>query len=181
MDTRKRKTANIIIISFILIMIVVLTVLLVSMFRSSKKEDKIVEIQNVINEQWQGSIPVESTQFIKEFNERSKFQVADLTETNDCLEATVWVASPDISISLQEYQNSGVDDLSDEEIDAGICDLINLAEINRTEQTVYVYIDVDGEYHVRFTEEFINAMFGYAFSDSVESLYAADELLVGGE
>lgn len=162
-------------------MVAVLITLLFFWFSTSNKENSIEKIQNVINEKWQESIPAESAQFIKEFNERSKFQVVDLTEINECLEATVWVASPDISISLQEYQNSGVDDLSDEEIDAGICDLINLAEINRTEQTVYVYIDVDGEYHVRFTEEFINAMFGYAFSDSVESLYTADELLVGGE
>ncbi len=124
----------------------------------------------IILEEWESSINEDQPEFLDLLDERSSFKCIRLDSVADgYYVVTAKVSSPDINESLKEYQNQVYSqEINEEEMNKKLCELINSAELKTTEQTVDVIVDEDGNVRVQFNDDFVNAMFGYAYTDSMK-------------
>lgn len=161
-----KKKIGIIIAIIVVIMIIIVSILL---YLDSKEEQTIYD---VIYSEWANSIPKEQPEFLNAMDELSSFDFVDIVEEpKDYFTVTVDTYSPNISETLNEYQEQMYDEqLTEEEVDAVLCEIIYNAPINTTTHYIYVIRDEDNNYHVNFSESFIDAMFGYAYTDSMKTL-----------
>lgn len=120
---------------------------------------------------WNTSIAENQPEFLNIIDERSSFKcVSTEPQGNGYYVVTVDVSSPDISESIKDYQKEVYGEkISESEMNNKLCELINLAELKITQQTVDVIVDEDKNVRVQFNDDFINAMFGYAYTDAIQT------------
>lgn len=146
-------------------------VLLVLLHGGKNNSADYEEMNTIVHTVWNEAVPEESPQFLKELNRLSSFEVVGVEDLGEgYYTVTASVQSPDILEDLNNYEDSLSGQVTQEEMDAQLCTIIKNARSKETEQVITVICDTDGKYHVEFSEEFIDAMFGYAFSDSFEAL-----------
>ena len=174
-----------------LILIIVLSIIILTgstilfcCFHNKTTSSNYCQWQTVIQSEWDAAKPVDAPSFLKTINNLSEFRVISVEETEtNYFTIKVSVSSPDISCSLVEYQNC----LSKEEvvtkdiIDKEITNIIKNAKLKTTEQIIYALKDTNGNYHIQFTEDFLDAMFGYAYNNALAVLTNESALEFVGE
>ena len=109
-------------------------------------------------------------------DEKSSFKCISTEEIGDgYYVVNVSVSSPDISKSLKEYQEkvSG-EKFSTDEMNKKLCELIDSAEMKTTNQKVDVIVDEEENVRVQFNDDFVNAMFGYAYIESMQAMMSEE-------
>ena len=116
---------------------------------------------------WTGFFNVPYTEipeFFKTFIEKSYFEVTDVKDDGSGhYTITASVSSPDIKDALIDYQKNFDVNETKEDIDKKITEIINNAEMKTTEQTATVIITDDTK-EITFSDDFIDAMYGYAYN-----------------
>ena len=135
-------------------------------------EDHSETFQQLITTEWEKSISEDQPEFLTKLEERNSFILKDYKSEGDgYYTVELEVTSPDINEQLTEYQNSVAEqNVSENEINEKICEIIDSAEDKTTTVTLSIICDDDGAYHVTFTDEFVDAMTGYAFSNTLGTL-----------
>lgn len=149
--------------------ICILLVILAFCGCSNKSTQK--DFSTEIQEKWNLSASENQPEFLNLLDEKSSFECVETESLEDgyyVVKANV--CSPDISESIKIYQKETYGKkISEEEMNAKLCELINSADIKTTEQTIDIIVDEDENVRVQFNDEFINAMFGYAYIDSMQT------------
>lgn len=140
-----------------------LGIIMVSLIGCSNNQ--IETMNSIISEEWNSTnAEYDNISFMKVFDEHVHFEVINVDETEkNCFVVTCNVTAPDISEKLKDHINNLIDVQSETNINNTIIEFINNSELRTTEQTVTVYQTEDG-YSVVFSEEFIDAMYGYSYS-----------------
>ncbi len=130
------------------------------------------DFSNEIQEEWNLSIPKNQPEFLNLLDEKSSFECLTTESLGDgYYVVNVSVSSPNIGESLKAYQeNVSSEKISTDEMNKKLCELINSAEIKTSNQSVDVIVDEDNNVRVQFNDDFINAMFGYVYIESMQSL-----------
>ena len=171
---KTKKCSKIIAITMLLsILLLMITLILILL---SKKNSEIPNMQNVIEQSWN----VESTDaktpiFYEALKSKSSFKVKSIkNDGNNHYTVTVEVSSPYILDKIKEYEN-GIDrKISDKEIDEKLLEFVNSSDIKTTDIELTV-VKVDGKEFVEFNYEFVDAMFGYAYSYSMNKVNSLSE------
>lgn len=139
-----------------------------------KFENHTDTFQQLITTEWEKSITEDQPEFLTKLEERNSFTVVDYKNEGDgYYTVEVEVTSPDINDKLIEYQESVNNiSVSQDEIEQKICEIIDSSDDKTSTVTLSIICDEDGAFHVTFTDEFVDAMFGYAFSNAIESILA---------
>ena len=139
-----------------------------------KFEDHSATFQQLITTEWEKSITEDQPEFLTKLEERNSFTVVDYKNEGDgYYTVEIEVTSPDINDKLIEYQESVNNiSVSQDEIEQKICEIIDSSDDKTSTVTLSIICDEDGAFHVTFTDEFVDAMFGYAFSNAIESILA---------
>ena len=133
------------------------------------KDEKITQ---AIDVEWQSSIKEEQPAFLDAIDEKSEYTIGKIkNEGSGYYSVEVEVNSPDMSEGLNAYasQTQGKQ-LSEEEMNAELVSIIQSSPMKTSQHKLSVIEDSDGKFHVSFPVEFIDAMFGYIYVDSLESL-----------
>lgn len=134
------------------------------------------DFSNQIHEKWNSSIADNQPEFLNLLDEKSSFKCISTEEIGDgYYVVNVSVSSPDISKSLKEYQEkvSGKK-FSTDEMNKKLCELIDSAEMKTTNQKVDVIVDEEENVRVQFNDDFVNAMFGYAYIESMQAMMSEE-------
>ena len=162
---KKSKTKMIIIIVLVAVLIVAAVAIGIYSYISSteKANEKMQEsLQTTWNEAYDDS--EEIPEFFKAFNEKSQFEVTAVKDDgSEHYTVTALVSSPDIKDALVNYQKSFDVNETRYDIDKKITEMINNAEVKTTEQTATVVITND-QTEITFSDDFIDAMYGYAYN-----------------
>lgn len=123
-----------------------------------------LSLQTTWNEAYNYNDNEEIPEFFKAFNEKSYFEVTDVKDDGSGhYTVTASVSSPDIKNALIDYQKNFDVNETKEDIDKKITEIINNAEMKTTEQTATVIITDDAK-EITFSDNFIDAMYGYAYN-----------------
>lgn len=162
----KKKSISVIPFFFLLIMMM----FCVSSCSRQYSSDKLQELDSIIRAKWQESIDTDQKKsFLNVFDELSDFSCISYTcEKEDQYKVTVEVTAPDISSFLRNADDSDFVGFSETDIDAKFEEQIRSAEMKTSEQMVYVIFHGE-EASVKFDEGFIDAMYGYAFSEAMQA------------
>lgn len=156
--------------NLILCLIIVLAIITVLffVFNNDKNQN---DFSNEIQNEWVSSIADNQPDFLNVLDDKSSFECISTESVGDgYYVVTANVSSPDISESINTYQKEVYGkEISEEEINKNLCELINSADLKTTEQKIDIIVDEDGNVRVQFNDDFINAMFGYAYIDSIET------------
>lgn len=146
-------------------------ILILSLFCSCGNKNNQKDFSVEIQENWNASISDNQPEFLNLLDEKSSFEYISTESLGDgYYVATVSVSSPDISESIAAYQEEVYGKkTSKEEINEKLCELINSADLKTTTQTIDIIVDEDGNVRTQFNDNFINAMFGYAYIDSIKT------------
>lgn len=164
----KKKMILILILSVILAVAIGVGIFFFIQGRTATKES----MQENIKASWSQSIETEeeTPEFVKMLDSRSSFEVKKVTnDGSGHYTVTVSVSAPNIKDGILNFQKEIDEKISQEEMDKQIAQIAKNAELVETEQTVTV-IMVDGEPEVTFSEGFIDAMYGYTYSDILSQL-----------
>lgn len=172
---QKKKTVSIILISLLAIVIigVVIGIGLAAYFNSSSVKNS--QMQKVLEEAWY----IETTEadedipnFYTAIEEKSSFEVTKVVEdVSGHYTITANVTSPNIYEALVDYQNSMTSVESDEEMDKLLTNIINSADLETSSQTV-TYVETEDDASVQFSDEFVDAMYGYAYTYAMQQFEA---------
>lgn len=154
------------VVIIIIAVVCVVTAAIVCFFALNFKTDKFKEI---VYTDWQAKDEFSDNSFMKEFASYSEFDVVGVEKDENCYILTCKVSSPYILDGLKEYQETLEDIPSEEDMNTKLINLITTSEMKTTEQVIRVY-ETDENKVVEYTDEFIDAMYGYAY------LYSIDEL-----
>ncbi|MDO4364493.1 MAG: hypothetical protein Q4C99_08195 [Clostridia bacterium] len=155
-----------------IIIIVLVTVLVVAGFAASvyfyisNTQNSIKKMQESLQTTWNEAYDnsEEIPEFFKAFNEKSNFEVTNVKDDGSGhYTVTASVTSPDIKDALIDYQKNFDVNQTKDDIDKKITEIINNAEMKTTEQTATVII-TDEQTEITFGEDFIDAMYGYAYN-----------------
>lgn len=140
-----------------------LGIIMVSLIGCSNNQ--IETMNSILSEEWNSTnTEYDDISFMKAFDEHARFEVINVDETEkNCFVVTCNVSAPDISEKLKGHIDNLIGVQSETDINKTIVEFINNSELRTTEQTVTVYRTEDG-YSVVFSEEFIDAMYGYSYS-----------------
>lgn len=181
----ERKKKNIIIIaasvivSVIIIAAAVILIILLGDDQSGTDVYSDSDMQSVIQQEWDNSLGEDAPAFMQTLNEYTSFSVDSCTDDGEGhYTAYVTVNGPDINQALKDYQASVTGEISEEEMDNEISRIISEAGYNYSEHTIYIIQDTDGNYHVQFPQDFVNAMSGYAFTESFDAMLGEDAFFV---
>lgn len=139
-----------------------------------KFEDHSETFQQLITTEWEKSITEDQPEFLNKLEERNSFTLVDYKNEGDgYYTVELEVSAPDINDQLIEYQESITDqDVSEDEMNEKICEIIDISNDKTSTVTISIICDEDGVFHVNFTDEFVDAMTGYAFTNALETLMA---------
>lgn len=146
-------------------------VLIVAIFCGCSNNKNQRDFSAEIQENWNLSLSENQPEFLNLLDEKSSFEcVSTESPVDGYYVVTADVTSPDISESIKEYQQEVYGrKISEEEMNIKICELINSAELKTTQQTIDIIVDEDENVRVQFNDDFVNAMFGYAYIDSMQT------------
>lgn len=188
-NNTKKKQDTMLIAGVVIAAVILIAVLVVALvFATSNSSSSFgsvnnVKIQKVIQKEWDESTQDEDVPgFVKKINELSDFKVISVEKgDNDFYKVTLSVSSPYINDDLMKYQDENKDnEKSEEEMDSAITNIILNANLKSSEQYVYVIKNANGEYHTQFTEEFVDAMYGYAYLNAKQSLDGEKAFFIEG-
>lgn len=171
MMIKKTNKIKIIVLSFVALLLI--SAIATVVITTKKRDTDIPYIQGIIEEAWNvESSKSEKPEFYKKLEEKSSFNVKKIEDDgDDHYTVTVEASSPYIIDKLKEYENSIDRKISDDEIDKKLLELVNSSEIKSTDIKLTV-VKADGKRFVEFNDEFIDAMFGYAYSYSMSRIDA---------
>ena len=171
MMIKKSNKIKIIVLSFVALLLI--SAIATVIITTKKRDTDIPYIQGIIEEAWNvESSKSEKPEFYKKLEEKSSFNVKKIEDDgDDHYTVTVEVSSPYIIDKLKEYENSIDRKISDDEIDKKLLELVDSSEIKSTDIKLTV-VKADGKRFVEFNDEFIDAMFGYAYSYSMSRIDA---------
>ncbi len=181
--TEKKKKIIIVAAALIVSIIVIATAVILIILLGDNQSGTDVyadgDMQNVIQQEWDNSLADDAPAFMHSLNECTSFTVDSCTDDGEGhYTAYVTVNGPDINQALKDYQASVTGEVSEEEMDNEISRIISEAAYTYSEHTIYIIQDTDGNYHVQFPQDFINAMSGYAFTDSFDAMLDHDVFFV---
>lgn len=176
MMNKKTKVLKIVLFSLVAVLLIITVVLVAVALNEKKKDTDIPYMQDFIESSWSvESDKDEKPEFYNVLEEKSSFNVKKIQDDgDDHYTVTVEVSSPYILDKLKEYESSVDGEISEDEIDKKLLELVNSSEIKSTEINLTV-VKADGERFVEFNDEFVDAMFGYAYSysmDRINTLFA---------
>lgn len=182
-ERKKKKTIIIIAASVIVsVTIIAAAVILIILLGDDQPGTDVYsesDMQTVIQQEWDNSLGEDAPAFMQTLNECTSFSVDSCTDDGEGhYTAYVTVNGPDINQALKDYQASVTGELSEEEMDNEICRLISEAAYTSSEHTIYIVQATDGNYHVQFPQDFVNAMSGYAFTESFDAMLEEDAFFV---
>ena len=96
--------------------------------------------------------------YIGVLEERVSVTVKEFTSDGDTATATVTVTAPDLYTTVMELNSRK--DVTVDEIDRLLSEMLAKAEMLKTELTLDFYLDGDGEWTPFLTEEFLDAYYG---------------------
>jgi len=170
-------------IILIVLLVIALIISGISICLKVVKDKKEQEIFDAIALEWEKSIPGEQPIFLTELDSLSNFECLSMVEeAKDYFVVQVCATSPDILNGVNEYQErveGGNPTVA--EMNEVLADIIKSSELRSSQHEIYVVRDNNGEYHVTFSESFIDAMFGYAYLDAIETLNSEWQTLIEGE
>lgn len=155
-----------------IIIIVLVAALIVAGFAASvyfyisNTQNSIKKMQESLQTTWNEAYNdnEEIPEFFKAFIEKSYFEVTDVKDDGSGhYTITASVSSPDIKDALINYQKNFDVNETKEDIDKKITEIIKNAEMKTTEQTATVIITDDTK-EITFSDDFIDAMYGYAYN-----------------
>ncbi len=169
-ERRKKKVLIIAVVAGTVLLIAAAVLLGTSIFRTSRRS----EMHSLISQAWNQAALQEQEEnpaFLQAFDERATFAVEDVKNEGDGYTVvTVTVTSPDISGAFESAQDAlGGRTPTTDEMDEILTELVRDADLKTTQQTVSVIEDSAGGRHVWFNEAFADAMYGYAYSDAMET------------
>lgn len=88
---------------------------------------------------------------------------------NRLLNYLIELTSPNIYQAIIDYQKSVKSTVSEDEMDKKLTQIINPAELKTTSQTA-IYVETDGQTDIKFSVEFIDAMYEYTYTYAVKQL-----------
>lgn len=181
MEKKKNKKLIVVTICIIFITLAVVGTIITVLTIKSNNDKKL--IFEAVETEWAKSIPEEQPNFLTAIDNRAYFECKDIKkEADGFYVVTVDVSSPDIKTALNEYQEQTIgESVTDDKIDSAISDIIDSAEIKTTTHSVNVVQDQEGKYYVTFSEGFIDAMFGYAYTDAMNTLINEQSQIEKGE
>ena len=118
-----------------------------------------------IQDEWNSSKDKNQPEFLNLLDEKSSFNCISTDYV-----VNVQVTSPDISNDLKEYKKQITGKKVDtKQMNKKLCELINNAQSKTTNQTVDIIVDDDNNVRVQFNDDFVNAMFGYAYIEGMQA------------
>ena len=121
-----------------------------------------------IQDEWNSSKDKNQPEFLNLLDEKSSFNCISTDYVSDGY--YVQVTSPDISNDLKEYKKQITGKKVDtKQMNKKLCELINNAQSKTTNQTVDIIVDDDNNVRVQFNDDFVNAMFGYAYIEGMQA------------
>lgn len=174
----KKKLAG----SIISIMVIAVLIVGSYFFILPNRRNDCLYYQSIIQEEWNKSLSEDAPDFIKKLDSLSSFCVSKVKKIDSGFHVvTLLVTSPNISESLEKYQKEVEGKtLSTDKMNSEIVSLIEKAQPKTTKQSIYVIEDEAGNCYVRFSEEFLDAMSGYAYTTARNSL-SKDSTFIAGE
>lgn len=165
----KKNFAIIIICAVLIVMAIIAGVIF---FLNSRVSNE--TLQETITNAWTRETEEEIPGFLTDIESKASFTVVDFVDNGKGhYSVEVEATSPDIYQEIIDYQRSITEIIGTEEIDKQLSRIIEEAELKTTQHTLTV-IYSDGEPEVKFTEEFVDAMYGYAY---IYSINAIEEIL----
>ena len=153
---------------FCTILIAIAVFVGVIFFLNSRVDNEI--LQETIAQAWNHETEEEMPSFLVGIEARAKFTVVDFVNNGKGhYSVEVETTSPDIYQEIIDYQKSITEIIGIDEIDKHLSLIIGEAPLKTTQHTLTV-IYTDSEAEVKFTEEFIDAMYGYAYIYSMKTL-----------
>lgn len=137
---------------------------------SAQNDD--IDFQRLAETAWGDSKGEEDPEFLKKLDEKSSFSFSACEQIEDGYYIITFdVISPDINAAMKTLDSEmDISLLTSEEIGAKFCEIIDSAEMLTSSQTAIVIVDEEGIAHIKFTQGFVNAMYGYVYNDAFESL-----------
>lgn len=157
----------------IIIFPIIVMILLSACSSNNLQED----IYNAIYDNWNAFNDVDENSYINNLIERTSFEIDSIKKQDDVYTVTLNVISPDISVGIEEYQNSITAIPSDDEMNEKLKSIVENADLKTTEQTVTVFVTDDGTYEVEFSGGFADAMCGYSYQyyvNQMQKLYEGE-------
>ena len=116
-----------------------------------------------IQDEWNSSKDKNQPEFLNLLDEKSSFNCISTDYVSDgYYVVNVQVTSPDISNDLKEYKKQ----ITGKKVDTK---QMNNAQSKTTNQTVDIIVDDDNNVRVQFNDDFVNAMFGYAYIEGMQA------------
>lgn len=124
-----------------------------------------------IQDEWNSSKDKNQPEFLNLLDEKSSFNCISTDYVSDgYYVVNVQVTSSDISNDLKEYKKQITGKKVDtKQMNKKLCELINNAQSKTTNQTVDIIVDDDNNVRVQFNDDFVNAMFGYAYIEGMQA------------
>ena len=171
------KKKKVIIIISVIVAVLAVVAIAVAVIFFMQKEESIEAFQSAVENSWASQTEAEGKpEFMKLLESKSTFSVANFAENDEehyTLEITV--SSPDILPAMQNLNKMMKKELSQKEIDT----LLTKAVKDARPKTSTVNLNVtktQNNYRVEFSEEFIDAMYGYAYSYANSQLNEATNI-----
>ena len=113
-----------------------------------------------IQDEWNSSKDKNQPEFLNLLDEKSSFNCISTDYVSDgYYVVNVQVTSPDITGKKVDTK----------QMNKKLCELINNAQSKTTNQTVDIIVDDDNNVRVQFNDDFVNAMFGYAYIEGMQA------------
>lgn len=158
MKKLSKKMIIIIAVAVIAVAAVIAVIIIVTSPKKASKEilessvNECIEFVNLPDEQ----VP----NYIEVLEERARVTVKKFVSDGDTATATVTVTAPDLYTTVMELNSR--EDVTVDEIDSLLSEMLAKAEMLETELTLEFYRDEDGEWQPFLTEEFLDAYYGGA-------------------
>ena len=122
-----------------------------------------------IDTAWNIGKTEEQPAYLTKLDRLSSYRIHSVEREGDVCIVSAIVTAPDLGNRLTHLDADETPQSNrEEDVDAFLCTQVDMATITDTEATLFVY-DINGEYHVSFSNEFADAMSGKLYSYSQEA------------
>lgn len=161
----KKNFAIIIICAVLIVMAIIAGVIF---FLNSRVSNE--TLQETIANAWAYKTEEDIPEFLASIEARASFTVVDFVDNGEGhYSVVVEATSPDIYNEITDYQKSITEIIGVNEIDKQLNLIVEEASLKTTQHTITV-VYTNSEPEVKFTEEFVDAMYGYAYIYSMKTL-----------
>lgn len=158
---------NVLILGISLIAIIIVCISLFQISFRNKPSDELIK---AVNEAWETANLEEQPDFLKILNQKSSYELKNVKKENGRFLISVTVTFPSVDERLKELNVSDYPQSKEsEEINSFLCEQINKSKLKKTKATIYA-AKINNEYHISFSDEFVDAMSGGLYSYSKTTL-----------